>query len=157
MTWKRRAVDASLATLHFYHRLARPMTLGVRAVVAVSPDAVFLVRHSYVPGWHLPGGGVEPGETCLDALDRELREEGRIELRSPPELVGVYFNRRTSRRDHVILFRVRDFRQTAAPKPNWEIRETGFFAAADLPAGTTAATRARLAEVFASAQASQLW
>ena len=54
------------------------MTLGVRGVVLDSDNKVFLVKHTYISGWHLPGGGVEVGETFLDALMRELVEEGRI-------------------------------------------------------------------------------
>ena len=65
---------------HLYWRFARGMTLGVRAVVLDGENRVFLVKHSYVAGWHLPGGGVEVGETLRDALQRELAEEGRIEL-----------------------------------------------------------------------------
>jgi ADP-ribose pyrophosphatase YjhB (NUDIX family) len=77
---------------HFYWRFARGMTLGVRAVVIDRDNRVFLVKHSYVAGWHLPGGGVETGETFHDALRRELVEEGRIELVGEPVLHGLFFN-----------------------------------------------------------------
>src|ERR1700688_93230 len=75
--------------LHFYWRFSRGLTLGVRAVVIDGSGRVFLIVHSYVPGWHLPGGGVEIGETAAVALARELREEGNIELAEQPTLFGA--------------------------------------------------------------------
>ena len=109
---------------------------------------VFLVRHTYVTGWHLPGGGVEAGETFLEALRRELMEEGRIELPAEPDLHGVFFNSHVSRRDHVAVYVVRQFRQDRLPEPNREIVACGFFAADALPADTTEGTRLRIAEVL---------
>jgi 8-oxo-dGTP pyrophosphatase MutT (NUDIX family) len=127
--------------------MARGMTLGVRGVVLDGDNKVFLVRHSYVAGWHLPGGGVEVGETFLDALRRELVEEGRIELTGEPVLHGVFFNGHVSRRDHVAVYVIRQFRQDRLPKPNHEIVECGFYAADALPEETTMGTRLRIAEV----------
>jgi ADP-ribose pyrophosphatase YjhB (NUDIX family) len=143
--------------LHFYWRFARGVTLGVRAAVIDGEGRVFLIRHSYVAGWHLPGGGVEVGETMLGALGRELREEGNIEWTAAPELFSVYFNDRVSRRDHVALFVVRSFRQPAPPVPNYEIVAHGFFAPDELPPETTASTRARIAEVLHGARVPEQW
>jgi ADP-ribose pyrophosphatase YjhB (NUDIX family) len=110
-----------------------------------------------VDGWHLPGGGVETGETLLTALARELAEEGNIRLNGTPQLFAVYFNARASRRDHVALFIVRDFHQDKVPEPNHEIVEHGFFSIDALPEDTGRATRARLAEVFRGVSVSELW
>jgi ADP-ribose pyrophosphatase YjhB (NUDIX family) len=133
---------------HFYWRFARGMTLGVRAVVLDSQNRVFLVEHSYISGWHLPGGGVETGETFRDALQRELEEEGRIALTGEPVLHGLFLNSHISRRDHVAVYVVRHFSQDRLPEPNREIIASGFFAAGALPAETTKGTRLRIAEVL---------
>jgi 8-oxo-dGTP pyrophosphatase MutT (NUDIX family) len=133
---------------HLYWRIARGMTLGVRGVVLDRDNKVFLVKHSYVSGWHLPGGGVEVGETFLEALRRELMEEGRIELTDEPDLHGLFFNGHVSRRDHVAVYIIRQFRQDRLPDPNREIVACGFYDAAALPAETTRGTRLRIAEVL---------
>ena len=154
----RRALEPALRrVLHFYWRFARAMTLGVRALVIDGEGRIFLVKHSYVSGWHLPGGGVEAGETLVEAVARELREEGNIELTAPPRLHGIFFNSRASRRDHVALFVVSAFRQVAAPVPDREIVAHGFFALDALPDETTASTRARITEVLGGAAASERW
>jgi 8-oxo-dGTP pyrophosphatase MutT (NUDIX family) len=134
--------------LHLYWRFARGMTLGVRGVVLDGENRVLLVKHSYVSGWHLPGGGVEVGETFCDALKRELMEEGRIELSGEPVLHGVFLNSYASRRDHVAVYVVRQFRQDRRPEPNREIIDCGFFAAGALPQDTTEGTRLRIAELL---------
>jgi 8-oxo-dGTP pyrophosphatase MutT (NUDIX family) len=142
---------------HLYWRFSRGMTLGVRGLVLDAQGRVFLVKHSYVSGWHLPGGGVEPGETVRQALERELREEGNIELTGNPLFHGLYFNGHVSDRDHVALFIVRAFRQSAPPRPNHEIIAHGFYAADALPAGTSTATRARIAEALSGAPVQDRW
>ena len=143
--------------LHLYWRFARGMTLGVRGVVLDGDSRVFLVKHSYVSGWHLPGGGVEVGETFREALARELMEEGLIELTGEPALHGVFFNSYASRRDHVAVYVIRYFRQDRLPEPNREIAACGFFAAAALPADTTEGTRLRIAEVLENRRLIATW
>lgn len=144
--------------MHVAFLLGRPMTLGARAVVVGEWErSVLLVRHSYVPGWQFPGGGVEPGETLEEALARELREEANVELTAPAALKAVYFNRNASRRDHVALYLVTGFRQTAKKTPDREIVEARFFSLEDLPAATTPATRRRIVEIFGGAPVSPYW
>jgi 8-oxo-dGTP pyrophosphatase MutT (NUDIX family) len=133
--------------LHLYFRLVRGLTLGVRAAVFDEAGRVFLVRHTYTPGWHLPGGGVEVGETLLEALAKELREEAAIRLTGEPVLHGVFFNRGLSQRDHVAVFVVRQFAVESEKRPDREIAEAGWFALDALPEGTTAGTRRRLGEI----------
>ncbi len=143
--------------IHFYWRFARAMTLGVRGMVLDGEGRVFLIKHSYVDGWHMPGGGVEVGETLLEALTRELAEEGNIELTAPPVLHAMYFHPVYSRRDHVALYVIRQFRQSAQPVPDREIIEHGFFPVDALPEGTTKGTRARIAEVLNGTRAAAVW
>ena len=158
MSRLRRALEPLLRPLvHFYWRFSRGATLGVRAMVIDGTGRIFLVKHSYVDGWHMPGGGVETGETLLAALARELAEEGNIQMTGPPRLHGVFFNKRISRRDHVALFIVREFQQNGPPVPNYEIVEHGFFALDALPEDVSRGTRSRIAEVLGGAAVSELW
>ncbi|MFZ5739910.1 MAG: NUDIX domain-containing protein [Pseudomonadota bacterium] len=133
---------------HLYWRFARGMTLGARGLVLDDQDRVFLIQHSYVSGWHLPGGGVEVGESFVDALTRELMEEGRIAITGAPTLHGIFLNSHVSRRDHVAVYVVRHYHQDRPPQPNREIIASGFFSADALPAETTPGTRLRIAEVL---------
>ncbi len=143
---------------HFYFLARRPMTLGARGLVHDrAAGTVFLIRHTYVPGWQLPGGGVEAGETMEQALARELSEEGNIEITAPPLLRSLHFNARSSRRDHVGFYLVDTFRQTAPRLPDREIAEAGFFPLDELPAETTPATLRRIGEVFQGAAVSRYW
>ena len=145
---RKNAEPALRRFFHLYWRFARGMTLGVRAVVIDSGNRVFLVKHSYVAGWHLPGGGVEVGETLGEALQRELAEEGRIEVVGEPALLGLFLNSHVSRRDHVAVYLIRQFRQDRLPEPNREIIACGFFEPGALPPETTQGTRLRIAEVL---------
>ena len=154
----RRRLEPALRRLfHLYWRFARGMTLGVRAVVLDDENRVFLVKHSYVSGWHLPGGGVEVGETFGHALRRELLEEGRIEVLDEPPLHGVFLNSHVSRRDHVAVYLIRHFSQDRLPEPNHEIVACGFFDSSALPAGTTEGTRLRIAEVLENRAPLSTW
>lgn len=145
------------AVLQRYWRLSRGVTLGAQGVVLTHDDRVLLVRHTYRPGWHFPGGGVEIGETALAALGRELSEEAGIEITEPPQLFGLYANFRLFPGDHIALYVVRSWRQPHVPRPNREIAEQRFFSLAELEHSTSRPTRDRLAEILEGAPRSADW
>jgi ADP-ribose pyrophosphatase YjhB (NUDIX family) len=136
--------------------ITRGMTLGVRTML-VDGDKVLLVRHTYVPGWHFPGGGVERGETAEASAAREVFEESGYRITGPLEVFGFYFNGRTHPRDHVVLYLSRSFETAYAFAPTWEIAEAGWFDRAALPEDTTGGTRRRMAEVFEDAPKAAHW
>lgn len=151
-----RAFRLANPALRGLRRAMRGTSLGVRVLV-LREEAVFLVRHTYVPGWHLPGGGVDPGESAAAAAARELREEAGLVPEGPLHLHGLFFNEALGRRDHVALFVARAVRMVEAPGADWEIAQSGFFALDALPEGTSAPTLRRLSEVRNGAPLSVEW
>ena len=74
----------------------------VDVVIAVPGDRVVLVRRKYPPpGWALPGGFVEVGETLEAAAVREAREETGLEVRLE-DLLYVYSDPRRDPRHHTV-------------------------------------------------------
>ncbi|HPG89986.1 MAG TPA: NUDIX domain-containing protein [Hyphomicrobium sp.] len=143
--------------LQRYWRVSRGLTLGAQGCVIDANNRVLLIRHTYRPGWHFPGGGVEKGETIEFALQRELEEEAGIVIDGRPRLFGLYANNDLFPGDHIALFVVRSWRQPHIPKPNHEIAEQGFFGLGDLPGDVNAATHTRIKEVLYATPPAQTW
>jgi len=132
------------------------MTLGVRGLVTDKEGRVLLIEHTYVEGWYLPGGGVERTETAQHALGRELVEEAGIETTGPMRLLSVHNNHRRHRNDHVLVFRVPEWRKVEATSRG-EILNAAWFARDALPEGATPGVRARIAEAFDGVEADPYW
>ena len=126
-------------------RLLRPTALGVK-VLLVREGQVLLVRHTYLPGWHLPGGGVKRHEELSAAARREATEEVGATL-NELRLFGAYSEPPGAKNGYVLVFVSGDF--NLRPASSWEITETRFFPLGDLPRGTDPATRRRIEEFIA--------
>lgn len=76
--------------------------MSVHAVIVDSESRVLQLRQTYGDlAWGLPGGAVDPGETVLDTLRRECREEIGCEITVGP-LTGIYLHTRFN--SHALLF-----------------------------------------------------
>mgnify|MGYP006266989755 CR=1 FL=1 len=141
-----------------WFRLSRPMTLGVRGLVSDEDGRIVLVRHTYVEGWYMPGGGVEKGETVIEALRRELAEEAGVGLTAPPSLMGIFSNHRVFPNDHVLLYRV----SASGWRPcqtdcAGEVAEIGWVEPDRLPDGVTPGTARRLQEWLSASPPDPFW
>ena len=139
-----------------YSRIGRGMTLGVRAML-IDGDRILLVKHTYLPGWYLPGGGVEAGESLGEALVREIREETGAELAGPAKLFGIYRHSLPPRRDHIALYVCRDWTHGEQKIASREILAAQLFPLARLPADAAPSTIARVGEVLSGAPPATDW
>jgi 8-oxo-dGTP pyrophosphatase MutT (NUDIX family) len=152
----RRALEPFITPIfRAWWRFNRGMTLGVRGVATDAEGRVLLIKHTYIDGWFLPGGGVESGETSHESLTREMAEEAGVAV-VKARLFGVYSNAPGFRNDHVLLYCIEDWRPTP-PASDGEIAERGFFALDALPEGVSKGTQARLDEIFRNAAQATHW
>jgi 8-oxo-dGTP pyrophosphatase MutT (NUDIX family) len=137
--------------LKVYWFFVRPMTLGVR-VMLIQDGRVLLVRHTYIDGWFMPGGGVKRRETLDQAARREAREEVGAEL-SEISLMGAFTNFSELKSDHNVLFFSNNF--TWNGRHDREIAEARFFPLDHLPETICPGHRRLLDEYRAGAKYKQ--
>ncbi|MEM1148507.1 MAG: NUDIX domain-containing protein [Pseudomonadota bacterium] len=150
--------DLRTQVFRIWFRIARPMTLGVRAIVENAEGQVLLVRHTYTPGLYLPGGGIERGETVRVSLHRELEEEGGLLITGETALIGIFSNHRVMRNDHVILYKIEASAWRSVRDPRGlEISDILWCNPFSPPEDATPATLRRLKEHYQGAERSDHW
>ena len=125
-----------------YCFIFRPVRMGVR-VMMLQDNQVWLIRHTYLPGWFMPGGGVKRHETLEHAAYREAREETGAELLDI-SLLGVFSSFVQWKTDHTTVFLCKNFKFTG--KSDGEIAEMRRFPLNALPENTFASHRKLLEE-----------
>jgi ADP-ribose pyrophosphatase YjhB (NUDIX family) len=125
-----------------YWCIFRPLTLGVKLML-IADESIWLVQHSYQPGWFLPGGGVKKNEMLETAVRREAREELGAEI-GEMRLFGIFTNASQHKNDHVVVFVSHEFIVGQADKA--EIRAVQQFPLRQLPPDVSRGTRRRIEE-----------
>lgn len=105
--------------------------MGVR-VLMIQDDKVLLIRHTYLKGWFMPGGGLNRNESLEQAARREAKEETGADL-GEVNLLGIFTSDKDWKTDHTVVFLCKDFQITS--KHDAEIAEMKFFSLNDFPKG----------------------
>jgi 8-oxo-dGTP pyrophosphatase MutT (NUDIX family) len=129
-------------------------TVGVRMLL-MQDKKVLLVKHSYQQGWYTIGGGVEKGETPLEAMKRELKEEVGATLLNEPQLFSVYHSRNEKPDDYIIFYVAEGCEQEVVHSD--EITEQRWFPLDALPEDATPATRRRIQEYLGEKTIDERW
>ncbi len=156
MSWRLALEPIVRPVYRVISRLSRPMTLGVRGLVLDGEGRVLLIRHTYVKGWYMPGGGIERGETAEEALARELVEEAGVRLTARPRLVSFHSNHVRFPGDHVLIYRIDAWAPCPATSVG-EIDEVGWFSPDTLPHDITPSTRRRIEEALGGEEPHPHW
>ncbi len=143
--------------MHTYFLMTRGLTLGVRAIVRSNDGKFLLVRHTYMPGWHFPGGGVERGEDAIRAIAKELSQETGLTLIGTPVLHGVFHNKAVSPRDHVLVYLCDTTGTLPSKSPSAEIAELGYFDIDSLPEGIDSGTLRRIRDIVDTTTPGAVW
>lgn len=113
---------------HCFIALIRAKTVGVRGLVINEDQQILLIKHTYKPGWHMPGGGVNSYEHPLDALKRELQEEACILVTEDnPRLIGIFHQRYFWHDDYPLMYIIHHYEPIHNAQPDFEIEEIRWF------------------------------
>ena len=134
--------------------LLSPVAYAACALI-VRDGRILLVRHSYVRGWLLPGGGVARGEPAQAAILREMREEIGLQSSAAPRHFGLYTRKSGWATNVIVLFQIDDAVFNFVP--NLEVREVAFADPLSPPQGTPPSVQRRLREFAGVEPRSPYW
>lgn len=119
--------------------------IGVAAAIFDERGRILCVKQDYRDKlWALPGGAVEPGESPIRALQREVREETGYLVRVGP-LIGVYA---TPWKDTVFLCFAAGIVGEEEWHPDGEIAARAFFERGRLPEPMSSRMKQRILDAF---------
>ncbi len=121
-------------------------TIGVFAAIFDEQKHLLFIKHNYGPkNWSTPGGRMESGESPVEALQREVREETGYVV-AVQELVGIYA---APAKDDIVLF----FRASILRREHWgpdeEIAQAEFFGRDEMPQPIHPRVLRRILDAFA--------
>jgi 8-oxo-dGTP diphosphatase len=113
--------------------MARPVCPPIAAdvIIEIGGRIVLIERKNFPPGWAIPGGFVDVGETIEAAARREMREETCLEVELV-DLLGVYSRPDRDPRGHTISV-VYVGRAQGTPKADDDAKAVALFLPDALP------------------------
>jgi 8-oxo-dGTP diphosphatase len=103
---------------------SRPTIRIAAALIDDGAGRIFLVRKAGTHAFMQAGGKIEPSETPIDALCRELAEELNWTLDpSAPRYIGVFFSEAANEPGHLLEAELFHIRTCEALRPAAEIEE----------------------------------
>jgi len=123
-------------------------TKGVRVIIK-NGNKVLLIKHPYDNYWVFPGGGIEKGETEIEAAKREALEETSYDLIGEIAVLGKYQNNTGGKDDYVTICVCDDYKKSDKPKrliDRIEVQKQDWFDVDNLP-NISRATKDRLKEL----------
>jgi 8-oxo-dGTP pyrophosphatase MutT (NUDIX family) len=100
-------------------------------LITLRGPLVLLVRTKHGSALLLPGGKLEPGETELECLHRELREELGDVQASGLEKLGTYYDEAAGQPDRLVQIELYLGELTGEPVASAEVRELVWFGPLD--------------------------